>query len=151
MINNRIMMNRIDRAVESFKSGFSCSQAVCYVFAEDLGLDRETALRVSGGFGGGMGHTGQTCGAVTGAVIAIGLKYGKVDADDNRAKEITYEKVQELKRRFCELHGSILCEDLLGMAISDPVGLAKAREAGLFKERCPVFVRDAAAILEEIL
>jgi len=150
-MNNRIMMNRTDRAVECFGSGFSCSQAVCSVFAEDLGLDREMALRVSCGFGGGMGHTGQTCGAVTGAVMAIGLKYGKVDAGDNRAKEITYAKVQEFKRCFCELHGSIQCEELLGYAISVPAELEKAREAGLFRERCPVFVRDAAAILEEIL
>ena len=135
----------------------NCSQAVCSTYAEDLGLDNVTALRLAAGFGAGMAYTGQTCGAVTGAIMVIGLKYGKLD--DNlpkeaafaRAKETIYAKVQEFERRFCELHGTVRCEELLGYAISDPAELAKVREAGFFKERCPAFVRDAAAILEEIL
>ncbi len=79
-------ISRIDSAVDCFTCGFSCSQAVFSTFAEKIGLDKETALRISGPFGGGMARMGDTCGAVTGAFMAIGLKYGKAKADDYAAK-----------------------------------------------------------------
>ena len=70
-------MSKVDEAIECFYSGYSCSQAVLSAYCEDLGLDKETAMKISCGFGAGMARLGATCGAVTGAYIAIGLKYGK--------------------------------------------------------------------------
>ena len=134
-----------------FKEGFSCSQAVFSAYAEQLGLDRETALKISGAFGGGMGRMAQTCGAVTGAFMVIGLKYGAIDAEDKETKEKAYALVREFADRFKSRHGSIACQDLLGCNVSKPEGLKVAREQKLFETICPRLVKDAAEILEEML
>jgi C_GCAxxG_C_C family probable redox protein len=120
-------------------------------FGEELGLDRERALKVAGAFGGGMARMGETCGAVTGAFMAIGLKYGKAKAKDDAARDKTYDLVKEFVARFKDRHGSIVCRDLLGCDLSNPEGLKTASKKGLFDTLCPQFVQDAAEILEEIL
>ena len=91
--------SRIDLAHSRFSEGFSCSQSVLAAFAPELGLDADAALRVSAAFGGGMGRTGGTCGAVTGALMALGLKYGATVADPV-AKERTYALTREFIARF---------------------------------------------------
>jgi len=120
---------------------------VLAAFAPDLGVDAETALRVSAAFGGGMGRTGGTCGAVTGALMALGLKTG-ASRPDSATKEQTYAQAREFLARFEARHGATTCADLLGVNIGIPEGLAAAREANLFKTVCPELVADAAAILE---
>jgi C_GCAxxG_C_C family probable redox protein len=94
---------------------------------------------------------GETCGAVTGAFMVIGLKYGKARDEDDGARDRTYELVGEFVARFKDRHGSIVCRELLGCDLSNPEGLTTAREKGLFETLCPHLVRDAAEILEEIL
>ena len=116
-----------------------------------MGLDRERALRVSGAFGGGMARMGDTCGAVTGAFMVIGLKYGKTRAEDDDARDKTYELAGKFVAGFKERHGSIVCRELLGCDLSNPEGLTIAQEKGLFDTLCPQFVRDATEILEDIL
>ena len=138
-------------ACARFEEGFSCSQAVFSAYAEQFGLDRETALKISGGFGGGMGRMAQTCGAVTGAFMVIGLKYGAIDAEDKETKEKAYALVREFSDRFKSRHGSISCQDLLGCDISKPEGEKVAREQKLFETICPKLVKDAAELLEEML
>ena len=144
-------MNAVEQAVTTFESGFSCSQAVLSAFAARFGLDPVLGLRVGGGFGGGIARLGKTCGAVTGAIMVIGLKEGQVQAQDEEAKERTYTLVRELVSQFTDLHGSIACRDLLGLDLSRPEELAKARQEDLFHTRCPAFVRDAAKILETLI
>jgi C_GCAxxG_C_C family probable redox protein len=144
-------MDKSEQAAACFKSGFSCSQAVFSTFAVDMGMDRETALRIAGAFGGGIAGRAETCGAITGALMAIGLKYGKIKADDNAAREKTYALASDLIRRFEDEHGSIICRGLLGFDIHDPVDYKAASEAGVFRASCPIFVRGAARFLEEIL
>ena len=144
-------MNNIERAAVTFREGFSCSQAVLSTFAPELGLDRETALRVAGAFGGGMARTGQTCGAVTGALMVIGLKHGQTNADDKQSKEKTYALAREFLQRFQERHGATLCPELLGYDIGDPQEMQLAKDKGLFTSLCPRLVADAAEILKEIL
>jgi C_GCAxxG_C_C family probable redox protein len=139
------------RAVACFQEGFSCSQAVLCAYAPRFGLDRELALRVSGAFGSGMGRTGATCGAVTGALMVIGLKYGKINPEDDEAKEKTYALVQEFVDRFRQRNRSTLCKELLGYDLSTPAGREQARETGISAALCPGFVRDAAEIIEQIL
>ena len=144
-------MDRTETAVRMFEQEFSCSQSVFSAFADPADLPRETALRVAAGLGGGLARTGDTCGAVTGAVMALGLRHCGVPAEDPLAKQRAYPPVQEFLVRFKARHGSIVCRELLGCDLGTPEGLQSAREQGLFKSRCPAFVRTAAEILEESL
>ncbi len=120
-------------------------------YGERSGLDRETALRVAGAFGGGMARMGETCGAVTGAFMVIGLKHGKIQADDDEARERTYELVQEFSGRFKSGTGSLLCRELLGHDLSTEAGRDAVAEQNLFVTRCPKFVAAATEILQEVL
>jgi C_GCAxxG_C_C family probable redox protein len=145
-------MNKTKVAVARFQDGFNCSQAVFSPYAEAMGLDKDTALKIAGTFGGGMGRTGQTCGAVTGALMALGLKYGATDAADKETKEQAYARVQEFAQRFATRNGDDLsCKALLGCDISTPDGQKMAQELGLYKNVCPKLVKDAAEIVEELL
>jgi C_GCAxxG_C_C family probable redox protein len=140
---------RIDLALSRFNEGFSCSQSVLATFAPQLGLDLDAALRVSAAFGGGMGRLGHTCGAVTGALMVLGLKYGAT-VPDPVARERTYALTREFVARFEARHGATACADLLGVNIGTPEGQAAARAANLFKATCPGLVASAAAIIEEM-
>jgi C_GCAxxG_C_C family probable redox protein len=144
-------MTQVEQAVSFFEKGFSCSQALLVTYGETFGVERETALRIAAGFGGGMGRMAETCGAVTGAFMVIGLKYGSVDAEDRRAKEKTHEVVKEFARRFTSRNGSLICRELLGCDIGTPGGLQSAKESKLFHTACPKFVQDAAQIVEEMI
>jgi C_GCAxxG_C_C family probable redox protein len=137
-------MSRAQDAVQSFRQGFSCSQAVLAAISEPLGLDREA-------FGGGMARMGLTCGAVTGAMLAIGLKHGRTRPEDEEAKEKTYRLVHDFLRRFQDRHGSIVCRELIGVDLSSPEGHKLGAERGVFENLCPRFVADAVEILEQIL
>ncbi len=142
---------RADDAAAIFTNGFSCSQSVCLAFAEDFGIDRETALKLSCALGGGMAHTGNTCGAVTGALMVIGMKYGRTRLNDLAAKDKTYEAANAFITEFLQRNHSLNCTDLIGHNLSDPNALALAREKKLFHTKCALFVRDAGEILEKIL
>jgi len=144
-------MDRLNDALSNFASGFNCSQSVLTAFSNELGLDTQSALRVSCGFGGGMGRTAQTCGAVTGAFMVIGLKLGQTQKDDKAAKEKTYTLVREFVDLFTKKHGSILCRELLSHNIDTPEGYQKATEENLFKTLCPQFVESAVNILDRII
>jgi len=144
-------MNKPDKAVECFQQTFSCSQAVFAAFAPECGIDKETALKIAGAFGGGMARMGETCGAVTGAFMFIGLKYGKTKAEDEPAKEKTYQVVRGFVERFKSRNGTIICRELTGCDMSSPDGLQAFREKNLLKTHCTKFVRDAAEILEDLI
>lgn len=144
------MNSKIQNAVEKFEKGFNCSQAVLSSYCEQFGLDCNTALRIATGFGGGM-KIGETCGAVTGAFMVLGLKYGNTTPEDKETKEKTYEMVIEFTNRFKARNGSVICRELLGCDISTPEGSKVAVEKGLFSSVCPRLVQDAAEILEEML
>jgi C_GCAxxG_C_C family probable redox protein len=145
------MMSRVEQAISCFKEGFTCSQAILSTFCESLGLEKEIALKVAQAFGGGIARMGKTCGAVTGAFMVIGLKFGRIKIDDNEGKEKTYSLVEEFVRRFTAMNGTIVCNELLGYDISTPEGLKQAGENQLFDRLCPRLVQNSAEILEEIL
>ncbi|KAF5421459.1 MAG: putative redox-active protein [Candidatus Methanomarinus sp.] len=144
-------MNKIECAVSCFKEGFSCSQALLSTYGPQFDLNREMALKVSGAFGGGIGHMGETCGAVTGVIMVIGLKYGKTRAEDEQIEEKAYSLIQEFVDKFNSRNGSIICRELLGYDISTPEGMKLAKEKNLFITICPKLVQDAAEIIEQIL
>jgi C_GCAxxG_C_C family probable redox protein len=145
-------MDKVKQSVSCFKEGFNCSQAVFSTFAVEMGMDRDTSLKVSQAFGGGMGgQMGETCGAVTGAFMVIGLKYGRTRVDEDEAKRKTYALVKEFTEKFKARNGTIACRELLACDISTPEGQRIAKNKGLFSTVCPKFVQDAVEILEEIL
>jgi C_GCAxxG_C_C family probable redox protein len=144
-------MNKTDKALSCFQEGFNCSQSVFSTYAVDMGLDRDIALKVAQAFGGGMAQMGETCGAVTGAFMVIGLKYGKVRIDDDEAKRRTYALVKEFTGKFKARNGTIICRELLGCDIGTPEGNRVAKDKQLFSTVCPGFVKDAVDILEDIL
>jgi C_GCAxxG_C_C family probable redox protein len=143
-------MTNADKAAAIYKEGFSCSMAVVGAFCEQLGLDKKLAYRVSSGFGGGM-HCDQTCGAVTGAFMVIGLKYGRTRADDIEAKMKTAQMTNVFAKKFRDKYGSLACTSLIGHNISTPEGFEAAKKQDAFKQICPKYVISAAEILDEIL
>lgn len=144
-------MDRIEQAVDTFSQGFSCSQAVCSAFADEFGLEHELAMKISCAFGGGMAQMGETCGAVTGAFMVIGLKYGRVDVDDLDAKAKTYAKVKQFVALFSERQPSIKCKEILGVDMNTERGSELVKELQIPTQVCPQVVRDAANVLQEIL
>jgi C_GCAxxG_C_C family probable redox protein len=144
-------MTKSDEAYRCFMSRFTCSAAVFSAFSEELGLDPDTAKRVACGFGAGISKTGNICGAVSGAIMVIGLKYGKTQAGNEAATEKTRAVTRRFINEFTAKNGSVNCTDLLGYDLSDPEAYAAARDSGIFTEKCPAMVRDAAEILEKIL
>jgi len=144
------MSTKPEQAVATFKERFNCSQSVLSVYAEESGLDRETALKLPCGFGAGMARMGETCGAVTGAFMAIGLKFGAAVPGDSPAKLRTFELIGEFARQFEARHGSLVCKELLGFDMSTPEGEEAANKRGSF-DICPQLVQNAVEILEGIV
>ena len=144
-------MSKADDAVALFQQGFSCSQAVLSVFAQHFGLERETALRISQEFGAGIAYTNDICGALSGAIMVIGLRYGRTTAEDKTAKEKTYAVVGEFLKQFKQRNGSVECTRLLGYNLSDPQQVAEARKDKVVMARCPAFVRDAVELVEKLI
>jgi C_GCAxxG_C_C family probable redox protein len=145
----------MDRAAAAFdlmaSQRMNCAQAILSTYCGEFGLEREVALALAQGFGGGMARLGHTCGAVTGAYMVLGLSQ-RVPAERPReALEATYRLMREFNRSFETLHGSVICRELIGYDLTTLEGLAEAREKGVFNTVCPRFVSDAAGILELLL
>ncbi len=143
-------MTHEEIATKLFEEKYHCSQAVLGAFAEDFEMDIKTALKLGGCFGGGM-CKGEVCGACTGALMALGLKYGQCETDDleNRAK--ANEVAVELLEQFAKENGSYLCKELLGCDLATAEGKAFAIEHKLFTEFCPKMVVSATRIAEKLL
>jgi C_GCAxxG_C_C family probable redox protein len=142
---------RLSHNAESLHvQGFNCSQAVFATLAEPLGFDRSLALKIASPFGGGIGRTGETCGAVSGALMALGLQFGFSEPDP-QAKERVYALAREYMRRFQERYGAVACKALIGVDLSTPEGLQKARELDVFKTKCSQFIGGAVEIAEQML
>jgi len=144
-------MNCAERAADSFARGFNCSQSVLAAYAEQFGLTEELALKVAGGFGGGMGRMAETCGAVTGAIMVIGLKFASTTPGDMQGKENAYAVVREFVHRFKDRNVTVLCRELLDCDISTPEGMKRAQQEKLIKKCCPKLIQDAAEILDQLI
>jgi C_GCAxxG_C_C family probable redox protein len=143
-------MGDVDVAVELFKSGCACSQAVLGVYGPRYGLDEARAMRVAAGFAGGM-RLAETCGAVTGAFMVFGLAHCGDGCKTAEGRKTAYGAVTSFAQRFSERHGSLVCRELLGCDISTPEGAKAATEQGLFRTKCVQLVRDAAELVEELV
>ena len=147
-----IMSEKTRHATERFRSGFNCSQSVLSAFAEDFGLSKDSCLRLASPFGSGIARMQETCGAVTGALMAIGLKYGKGENGTEDDKTIAYRQSQHLINEFKKRNTTICCRQLLdGHDINSPEGLAKIMELDLYHNYCLKYIQDAVEITETIL
>ena len=144
-------MSRIEKAVSSFKGDFNCAQSILSTYGIQYGLNRDTALKLATGFGGGMARFGRTCGAVSAAFMVIGLKYGMGVKGDNEVKEKTYQLIREFSDKFQVINGSEICNELLGCDINTPEGKNYYFQNELFEKKCLQYVKNAAEILEEML
>lgn len=140
------MSKKSERAKELFKLGYNCSQSVLGVFCEELGLDFETAIKVSSSFGAGMGRMREVCGAVSGMFMAAGL----ILYNGDKAQQ--YRHVQELAKRFRDKNGSIVCRELLQGIESSTSPNPSERNSEYYKKRpCVELVEDSVIILEEYI
>ncbi len=141
------MKKRIDKALELFSTGYNCSQAVIGAYAKDLGLDENTAMKMAGAFGGGM-RCGEVCGGVTGALMALGLKYGQESGDDQDAKANCNNLTIRFMDEYVKRNKSYLCKELLGFDVRDEEKREQNKET--MQEVCPNAIVLAIEILEEI-
>ncbi len=141
-----------DTAIGRFSSGYNCAQAVLFAFAPDLGIDPDLALRLACGFGGGIARRQEICGALSGGVIAVGLKHGRGEGRDKAYTADTYAKVSELLSSFEAVHGTHVCRDLLGGCdLSTPEGQRQFHGSDLPVRVCQGCVRTVVATLEDLL
>jgi C_GCAxxG_C_C family probable redox protein len=142
------MINPIRTAKDRFALGFNCAQAVFSAFASHSLISDETALKITSMFGGGIGRQGEVCGALTGALLALGLERGRADPD---SKELDYQLAEKFMTGFKQQHGTILCRELIGHDISSKEGLKAAKESQAFKNICPMIVERTAEELDRFL
>ena len=146
------MEDRIEKAVELFKSGFNCSQSVVAAFADMYGFTEEQALRMSASFGGGIGRMRQTCGAACGMFLLAGLEKGAIDGKDREGKAANYALVQELAEEFKKRNGSMICAELLGLKKPEGSSIPETRTEQYYSKRpCVKMVEEAARIWVEYL
>ncbi len=143
-------MNHVDKAVKYYSNNFNCSQAVFTTYATELGLDEETALKMSTQFGGGA-RKGEMCGAVSGALMVLGLKYGHSHAEDIEEKGKAYQIAEDFMNRFIAEKGTVVCRELLGYDVSNQEDVAKIKELDLFKTTCPEMIKCATAMVEQMI
>lgn len=147
--------DRIQRAVEFFKEGYNCSQAVFLAFSDIYGLDVDASKRLSAGFGGGVGRMRMMCGAVSGMVMLAGLETGQTEGTDSKGKAQCYQEVQDMVNLFKDRNGSVICAELLAMngckVVAD-TNIPDTRNAEYYKKRpCAQKVASAARIFAEFL
>ena len=135
-----------EKALAGF--GLGCGQQVFGEFAPQLGIERETALKIAALFGSGM-FEGASCGAVVGALMAIGLKYGQGDDPDPDKQELLHQKCAEFKAKYTELYGSCICREILGHKL--PEELEQIEAENKFVTVCSHAISDACALCAEIL
>lgn len=143
-------MTKAEKALELFFNNFNCSQAVLTSFAPDFGINEELALKLGTSFGGGA-RNAEMCGAVSGALMALGLRYGHYQADNNEQKSRAYAIAVDFTKRFKETNGSIVCRDLLGYDLTKPEEMACIKEKNLFAVICPKMIKSAVEVLESVL
>jgi C_GCAxxG_C_C family probable redox protein len=146
----RLKMERQEAAVSQFMGGYRCSQAVLAVFAEDFGLERDLARKISLPLAGGSGVGGE-CGAVSGAYLVLGLKYGFAHPGDAEGLGKMVTKVNRFVERFKSLHAEIDCPRLIGLDVFSEEGHKDFLKNNVKATSCARFVGDTVKILEEIL
>jgi len=145
------MKSREDKAIRSFKSGLNCAQTVLTAYSDELSFDNSLALNISCGFGGGMGRLQETCGAVTGSFMVLGIYNGKKYSNNADKKEVTYSMIQNFSEKFKSIHGAIDCKSLIKCDLKTEQGQLFAEENNLFENLCEKCISDSIRIIEELI
>lgn len=145
-------MDYREKAENLFLSGYNCAQSVFCAFSDELGMDFDTALKLSSSFGGGMGRLREVCGAVSSMFMIAGLKYGYTEPNNKEVKAEHYARIQQLAEKFKSKNKTIICRDLLGLDVEqdNPVPEDRTQEYYL-KRPCKHLVGDAAEIIAEYI
>lgn len=133
-------------AVKHFLEGYNCAQSVLMTMIQQWDGQSELVPKIATGFGGGMGRCGSVCGALTGGVMALGVKYGSNEPSSEK-REKTYKLVWMLYKHFEQKHRSVLCRELIGYDLSDPVDLEEARKSKVFETKCSSFIQTVMGFL----
>ncbi len=142
------MTGPMQLATTRFARGFNCAQSIFSAFAGEDDISEDLALRLAAPFGAGLGRAGETCGALSGALLALGLRYARSSPEH---KDEIYAITREFIEQFRQIHGTILCRELVGHDISTPEGLQAARAANAFAEVCPGVVEETSKVLEKFI
>ena len=143
-------MSKTEKALKNFQETMNCSQAILSAYSEDLGMDEKLAHKVASAFGGGIARNGETCGAVTGALMVLGLKHWNPDLVPDEAKMYVYDRSNKFIQEFIAQNKSIKCKELLDADLSTEEGRKKMKEENLSKKICEKAVCDAAEIIEKM-
>jgi C_GCAxxG_C_C family probable redox protein len=145
------MKSRTEKAIEPFRAGLNCSQAVLASYSDDLNFDKNLALNISCGFGGGMGRLQETCGAVTGSFMVLSIYNGNKYTDNADKKEKSYSMIREFDKKFKSLNGSANCMTLLKCDLKTDAGQRFAKENNLFETVCEKCITDSLSIIKELI
>ena len=137
-----------DEAVQRFKEGLFCAESVLLTLAQRQGVDDPNVPAIATGFCSGLSQTAGPCGAVTGAVMGIGLALGRKEAGGSVSQ--SYDATKALVNRFSEEFGSVNCADLLGCHLGTPEGQQTFTEGKLWK-RCMAYTGRATEMAAEII
>lgn len=144
-------MKPAEKAIKLYKEEYNCSQAILSAYAEELGIDEKTAIRVASSFGGGIARTGKTCGAVTGALMVLGMKQWNSDVEKEEAKQHVYKLSNQLMEEFQERNQTLNCEELLGVSVSTPEGRAVVKANQLSTKVCHRVINDVTEIFDKLI
>ena len=143
-------MDHSQQAKDLFLSGYNCAQSVLLSYADELKFSRELAQKLAAGFGGGMGKTQETCGAVTGAIMVLGMLKGETVNNNEELKTAAYGSVKDLTARFVSSFKTTRCRDLIGCDLNTPEGAEQFKEEKMMENVCAPCVKRAVEILQEI-
>ena len=145
-------MTKGEKAEALFLEGYNCAQAVFGAFCDDFGLDFETAMKLSSGFGGGMGRLREVCGAVSGMFMVFDMKHGYTSPTEKKKKKELYSHIQAMAKKFEAENGSIICKELLGLTDKKSDPTPDSRTSEYYQKRpCKELVKMAADIVDEYL
>ncbi len=145
------MNAKITKALETFRSGRNCAQTVLITFTADLEVDSNLALDLSSGFGAGMGRLQETCGAVTGAFMVLGLYNSRICLTEDETKESTISMIQNFSKKFIRIHGVTDCKSLLKCDLKTEEGQKEYRQYHLSERVCEKCIQNSVSIVQELI
>jgi C_GCAxxG_C_C family probable redox protein len=148
---NSMIKSVEEKAIRSFRSGLNCAQAVVTAFTDELDYDYNLAQSVACGFGGGMGRLQETCGAVTGSFMVLGIYNCKKFTDNKDRKEATYTMVQKFSEKFKLINGATDCKALLKCDLKTDEGNRYAKDNNLFETVCEKCISDSLRIIDKLI
>jgi C_GCAxxG_C_C family probable redox protein len=145
------MEKKEEKAIQLFRSGLNCTQSVLTAYTDDFGFDHNSALSISCGFGAGMGRLQETCGAVTGSFMVMGIGNCKKYPDNKTRKDETYSMIQRFSNEFKSIHGTMDCKSLIKCDLRTEEGQRYLKDNNLSEIVCEKCISDSIRILEKLL